>query len=74
MKRYDEQPEKMLVEDLCALDQTSEDKISELLKKRLERGDSYAFAGDVLISINSNELPKEFSRAVSEMVFNSECI
>lgn len=55
----------MIFEDLCAMDQTSEEKISDLLKKRLGRGDSYTFAGDVLISINSNELPEKFSRAVS---------
>lgn len=65
IKKYEQRPEKMIVEDLCAMDQTTEEKVSELLRKRLERGDSYAFAGDVLISINSNEMPKEFSRAVS---------
>lgn len=68
IKKYEEQPEKMIFEDLCALDQTTEEKISDLLKKRLEHGDSYTFAGDVLISINSNELPEKFSRAVSYSV------
>lgn len=65
IKRYEDPPEKMIFEDLCAMDQTTEEKISNLLKKRLERGDSYTFAGDVLISINSNELPEKFTRAVS---------
>ncbi|XP_031623809.1 neither inactivation nor afterpotential protein C [Contarinia nasturtii] len=64
IKRYNVDPEKMLVEDLCALDKLSEERISDLLKQRLERGDSYTFAGDVLISLNSNELPKEFPRSV----------
>lgn len=70
IKKYEEQPEKMIVEDLCAMDHTTEEKISELLKKRLEHGDSYAFAGDVLLSINSNELPEKFSRAVSFTIFD----
>lgn len=65
IKRYEDQPEKMIFEDLCAMDQTTEEKISDLLKTRLGRGDSYTFAGDILISINSNELPEKFSRAVS---------
>lgn len=65
IKRYEEEPEKMIVEDMCAMDQISEEKLSDLMKKRLERGDSYTFAGDVLISVNSNELPENFSRAVS---------
>lgn len=65
IKKYEKKPEKMIVEDLCAMDQTTEEKISQVLKNRLEHGNSYAFAGDVLISINSNELPEKFSRTVS---------
>lgn len=65
IKRYEGAPEKMLVEDLCALDKLSEEKISELLKERLERGESYTFVGDVLVSLNSNEFPNEFPRSVS---------
>lgn len=68
IKRYDAAPEKMLVEDLCAMDKLTEERISDLLKQRLERGDSYTFAGDVLISLNSNELPAQFLRSVSIMI------
>lgn len=66
IKKYEQKPEKMIVEDLCAMDQTTEEKLLQVLQKRLARGDSYSFAGDILISINSNELPKSFSRAVSD--------
>lgn len=65
IKKYDAEPEKMLVEDLCTLDKITEERISDLLKHRLQKGDSYTFAGDVLVSLNSNDLPKQFSRAVS---------
>lgn len=69
IKRYDADPEKMLVEDLCAMDKLTEERISDLLKMRLEKGESYAFAGDVLVSLNSNELPKQFSRSVSILFY-----
>lgn len=65
LKKFDAQPEKMYVEDLCAIDKLSEEKIIELLKHRLTNGDSYTFIGDVLLSINSNELPDSFPRSVS---------
>lgn len=80
IKKYDQVPEKMVVEDLCALEKFSEEKISDLLKQRLEKGNSYTFAGDVLISLNSNDLPNEFPRAVSDdaksiiFIFISQCI
>lgn len=67
IKKYNADPEKMIVEDLCAMERLSEEKISDLLKQRLRRGDPYTFAGDVLISLNSNELPTEFSRTVSKI-------
>lgn len=66
IKRYNGNLEKMFVEDLCALDKLSEEKISDLLKTRLEKGESYSFIGDVLVSLNSNELPDTFPRSVSE--------
>lgn len=65
MKRFNTEKEKMFVEDLCAMDKLTEEKISDLLKLRLQRGDAYTFAGDVLISINSNEMPNELPRSVS---------
>lgn len=67
LKKYDKAPEKMLVEDLCAVDKLSEEKILDLLQQRLANGDSYSFIGDVLLSINSNEMPTEFPRSVSKI-------
>lgn len=69
IKKYDAEPEKMLPEDVCALEKLTEERMTDLLKQRLERGDSYSFAGDVLISLNSNELPTQFSRTVSSFIF-----
>lgn len=57
----------MLVEDLCAIEKLSEEKISDLLKERLEKGNSYSFVGDVLLSLNSNELPNEYPQSVSDL-------
>lgn len=65
IKKFDKAPEKMYVEDLCALDKLSEDKIADLLKHRLDHGDSYTYIGDVLLSINSNDMPTEFPLSVS---------
>lgn len=59
----------MYVEDLAALEKVSEEVIVEELKQRLSRGDSYTFIGDVLLSLNSNELPLEFPRSVSIQVY-----
>lgn len=73
IKKYNGAPEKMIVEDLCALEKLSEEKISDLLKQRLEKGDSYSFIGDVLVSVNSNELPDEFPRSVSLKHLFSMC-
>lgn len=66
IKRFNEPREKMYVEDLAALEKLTEESIVEELKQRLIHGNSYTFIGDVLLSINSNELPMEFSRAVSQ--------
>lgn len=67
IKKYNQPPEKMLVEDLCAMEKLSEEKISDFLKERLEKGNSYSFVGDVLLSLNSNELPNEYPRSVSDL-------
>lgn len=64
IKKFDSKLEPMLVEDLSALDRINEDKICDLLRKRLANGDSYSFAGDVLVSINSNELSSELPKSV----------
>lgn len=65
IKKFNTALEKMIVEDLCAFNKLTEEKILDLLQKRLEQGDSYTFIGDVLISINSNEMPAEFPNSVN---------
>lgn len=64
LKKFDTNLEKMLVEDLCAMDRATEDKIAGMLQKRLANGDSYTFAGDVLLAINANELPGDIPSSV----------
>lgn len=64
LKRYSEPPAKLFVEDLCALNTINENGIIETLKARQTQGSSYTFAGDVLISLNSNGNPEEYSRAI----------
>lgn len=68
MKKFDMAPEKMYVEDLAALEKLSEESIVEELENRLENGHSYTFVGDILISLNSNELPLEIPRSVSVLL------
>lgn len=65
IKKFDAPLEKMFDEDLCAVDKLTEEKIIDHLKHRLANGDSYTFVGDVLLSINSNEMPTKFPRSVS---------
>lgn len=55
----------MYAEDLAALEKISEETIVEELKQRLSRGESYTFIGDVLLSLNSNEMPVEHPKTVS---------
>lgn len=64
IKRFNEPQEKMFVEDLAALEKLTEETIVEELKQRMHRGDSYTFIGDVLVSLNSNELPSSYDRSV----------
>lgn len=64
IKRFNMPREKMFVEDLAALEKLTEESIVEELKHRLNRGHSYSFIGDVLVSLNSNDLPSEFPRSV----------
>lgn len=57
----------MFIEDLAALEKVSEDTIAEEIRNRLKKGYSYTFIGDVLLSLNSNEMPTDFPRSVSEL-------
>lgn len=65
IKKFEANREKMYAEDLAALDKITEETIVEELKQRLIRGESYTFIGDVLLSLNSNEMPLEFTKNVS---------
>lgn len=61
--------EQMIVEDLAALDKISEERILDELQFRMEKGDSYTYVGDVLLSLNSNEIPAKYPRSVSFLKF-----
>lgn len=73
IKKYAAEPEKMIVEDLSALDKLTDDRIIEEIKQRLIKGESYSFIGDVLVSVNSNELPNQYPRSVRffSYIFNT---
>lgn len=64
LKKFDTNLEKMVVEDLCAMDRATEEKITALMQKRLANGESYSFAGDVLVAVNSNVLPGDIPDSV----------
>lgn len=70
MKKFNMPPEKMYVEDLAALEKISEENIVEELRNRLEKGQSYTFVGDVLISLNSNEQPLDIPKQVNNNLFH----
>lgn len=61
IKRFDGKPERMYQEDLAAIENPVEETILENLRIRLEMGNSYSFIGDILLSLNSNDLENEFS-------------
>lgn len=64
MQQNNEKPEKMNVEDLAALEKLTEETVIDELQHRMEKGNSYTFVGDVLISLNSNSLQEEFPRSI----------
>lgn len=57
---------KMYVEDLSAMERITEESILNEINCRLIDGQSYTFVGDVLLSLNSNDLPAEFPESVSD--------
>ncbi|KAI8041867.1 hypothetical protein M5D96_003162 [Drosophila gunungcola] len=60
VKRFDEKPERMYPEDLAALENPVDESIIESLRHRIIMGGSYSFIGDILLSLNSNEIKDEF--------------
>lgn len=55
LKNYDRRPQKMVIEDLAALERLTEDSILEEICIRTKKGSCYTFVGDVLLAVNSNE-------------------
>lgn len=66
LKRFSELPAKLFVEDLCALNSINETTIIETLKARQTQGNSFTYAGDVLISLNSNGTLEEFPKSIHQ--------
>lgn len=65
MKTFNKKPEKMYVEDLAALDEISDKIVVEQLRNRVLLGETYSFIGDVLLSVNSNDMSMDFDKDVS---------
>lgn len=68
IKRFEMAPERMYVEDLAALEKLNEDTILDELRHRTAKGFPYTFVGDILLSINSNEMPTELPKSVSVII------
>lgn len=66
LKRFSELPAKLFVEDLCALNTINESAMIDTLKARQTQGKSFTFAGDVLISLNSNGVLEDIPKAIQQ--------
>lgn len=55
MEQEQQAPQKLLQEDLAALEDLSEDALVEELQHRAKRGQFYTFVGDVLLAINPHQ-------------------
>ncbi|CAD7079978.1 unnamed protein product [Hermetia illucens] len=66
IKCFDKQPEKMFTEDLAAIENPSDEKVVDLLGNRLKRGNFYTFIGDILLSLNSNDMAEQYDDQVHE--------
>ncbi|XP_067622468.1 neither inactivation nor afterpotential protein C isoform X2 [Eurosta solidaginis] len=60
IKRFNGKPERMYPEDLAAIENPTDEMVLESIRNRMELGSSYSFIGDVLLSLNSNDLQIEF--------------
>lgn len=65
LRRLDEQPERIYHEDLAAISEASEEKVRKTLQARMSMGNSYSFIGDILLSLNSNDMNKEYDDSVN---------
>ncbi|XP_055376536.1 neither inactivation nor afterpotential protein C [Condylostylus longicornis] len=66
IKKYNSKPEKMLCEDLAAIDNVADSIVLETLAHRMSKGISYTFIGDILLSLNSNEIELNMDESFHE--------
>jgi myosin III len=67
LKTHDQKVEKLLVEDLAALERLSDDTVYEEVKSRYKKGLTYTFIGDVLLSVNPNKEYPVYDRKVRKL-------
>lgn len=60
-------PERMLQEDLAALEPLTEDRILDELQERMRMGVFHAFVGDILVILNPGEQQDIYNLEVSLM-------
>ncbi|XP_067622470.1 neither inactivation nor afterpotential protein C isoform X4 [Eurosta solidaginis] len=70
IKRFNGKPERMYPEDLAAIENPTDEMVLESIRNRMELGSSYSFIGDVLLSLNSNDLQIEFDEEVLSAILN----
>ncbi|XP_055920524.1 neither inactivation nor afterpotential protein C isoform X1 [Eupeodes corollae] len=60
IKKFESEPEKMYSEDLAGIENPVEEVVLDAVRNRCMAGSGYSFIGDILLSVNTNDLPKEF--------------
>ena len=60
----------MVVEDLAAVDEITEDKIMHILHERFKRGLFYTYIGDILIFLNPNEPNEIYGNKVIRKIYS----
>lgn len=68
IRRLDEQPERIYHEDLAAISDPTEENLIKTLQARMSMGYSYSFIGDILLSLNSNDITKEYDELVDNIL------
>lgn len=64
IRRLEEHPEQIYHEDLAAINEASEEKVNKTLQARMSMGKSYSFIGDILLSLNSNDMKMDYDDSV----------
>lgn len=65
IRKFGEHPERIYHEDLAAISDATEEKVKKTLQARMAMGHSYSFIGDILLSLNSNDINKEYDDSVN---------